>query len=116
MAVPEEAGFALDPYVASIFPYHQAAAPDTFIAVEVRVHNHAARDAVARVELVLPPDWTAQQEVAEGDVEARGEDRFAFRVFVPPEARGRAVLCADVTLGERRLGQLAEALVDVRTG
>jgi hypothetical protein len=34
-------------------------------------------------------------------------------VEVPPGAAGRHVLCADLTLGERRFGQIAEALVDV---
>jgi hypothetical protein len=32
---------------------------------------------------------------------------------VPPGAQGRHVVCAELTLGERRFGQLAEALVDV---
>ena len=36
-----------------------------------------------------------------------------FSLVVPDDARGRNVLCADLTLGERRWGQVAEALVDV---
>jgi len=34
-------------------------------------------------------------------------------VEVPPGAHGRHVCCAELTLGERRFGQIAEALVDV---
>jgi hypothetical protein len=36
-----------------------------------------------------------------------------FSVEVPPGAAGRHVLCAELALGERRFGQIAEALVDV---
>jgi hypothetical protein len=36
-----------------------------------------------------------------------------FGVTVPAAAAGRTVLCAELTLGERRFGQIAEALVDV---
>jgi len=32
---------------------------------------------------------------------------------VAPGATGRHVLCAELSLGERRFGQIAEALVDV---
>ena len=40
---------------------------------------------------------------------------FAGRIAVdiPPDAAGRHVLCADVTLGERRFGWLPEAIVDI---
>jgi hypothetical protein len=36
-----------------------------------------------------------------------------FLVEAPPGAAGPRVLCAELTLGERRFGQTAEALVDV---
>jgi hypothetical protein len=34
-------------------------------------------------------------------------------IEVPPGAAGRHVLCAELALGGRRVGQIAEALVDV---
>jgi hypothetical protein len=47
------------------------------------------------------------------EIAASASGALRFEVAIPPDARGRHVLCAELTLGERRFGQIAEALVDV---
>jgi hypothetical protein len=47
------------------------------------------------------------------EIGAAETGRLRFAVTVPPDAAGRSVICADLTLGDRRLGQVCEALVDV---
>jgi hypothetical protein len=39
--------------------------------------------------------------------------RVTLFVEVPPGARSRHVLCAELTRGYRRFGEIAEALIDV---
>jgi hypothetical protein len=113
VAVPAEVGFALDPFVASFFPYHALTAPGSTLELSVRVTNHAPRTERARVTLALPDGWSAEPGEAATDVDAGDTSSFSFQVRVPADARGRSVLCADLTLGARRFGQLAEAIVDV---
>ena len=113
VAVPAEVGFALDPYVLLFHPYRSLAQPGDSLTLSVGAINYRETVQTARVELVLPPGWSAEPQSAEAEVAAGEQASFEFTVQVPANARGRAVLCADLTLGTRRFGQLAEALVDV---
>ncbi|HEY8476944.1 MAG TPA: MBL fold metallo-hydrolase [Chloroflexota bacterium] len=112
---PEEVDFALDPTLIALYPYQARARAGQAFALEVRVRNAHVHAARAEVRLALPEGWTVSPEVWRADLEPRGEGRGVFHVRVADEqlpAR-RVVVCADVTLGEHRLGQIAEAVVDV---
>jgi hypothetical protein len=87
--------------------------PGDRLALELRVTNHGTRDATARASLVAPAGWSVAPGEAETAIAAAESGALGFVVEIPPDARGRHVLCAELTLGERRFGQLAEALVDV---
>jgi hypothetical protein len=113
VAVPAEVNFALDPNFATLYPYRSARKPGERLDLELRVTNHGTRAAEARAALALPPGWTALPEEATAGIGPAETGRLRFAVTVPPGAAGRAVLCADLTLGDRRLGQVCEALVDV---
>jgi glyoxylase-like metal-dependent hydrolase (beta-lactamase superfamily II) len=113
VAVPAEVNFALDPNFATLYPYRNPARPGDRLPIELRVTNHGTRDAVARASLVAPPGWSASPGEAEASVVAGESGVLRFVVEVPAGAAGRHVLCAELTLGERRFGQIAEALVDV---
>lgn len=114
VAVPAEVNFALDPTFASLYPYRTPARPGDRLPLELRVTNHGAGSAVARAHLALPPDWTATPAEATAEIGAGQTGTLTFEVVVPPQAPpGRHVLCADLTLGDRRFGQLAESLVDL---
>jgi glyoxylase-like metal-dependent hydrolase (beta-lactamase superfamily II) len=113
VAVPAEVDFALDPNFATLYPYRSAPAPGGTLALELRVTNHGAAAAEARAALALPPGWSAEPAAAAAPVGPGGTAILPFAVAVPAGAAGRHVVCADLTLGERRFGQVAEALVDV---
>ena len=66
-----------------------------------------------RARLIAPPGWSASPGEAETAIVAGESGVLRFVVEVPPGAAGRHVLCAELTLGERRFGQITEALVDV---
>src|SRR5262249_33122147 len=54
IAVPEEAGFALDPNWATIYPYQATATPGESLDLTVRVVNHLDGPTTARAQLRLP--------------------------------------------------------------
>ena len=115
VAVPDEVNFALDPNWATLYPYRSTVKPGERALLELRVTNHGAREAFLRVSLAPPPGWSATPEESEISI-YRGQDgAITFAVTVPADAAGRHVICADVTLGERRYGWLCEAIVDVST-
>ena len=113
MAVPAEINFALHPNWAVLYPYRSAARAGESLRLELRVTNHGPRDASLWAGLALPPGWLATPAEAETSIASDEEGAVTFDVQVPPDAGGRSLLCADVTLGERRFGQIAEAIVDV---
>jgi glyoxylase-like metal-dependent hydrolase (beta-lactamase superfamily II) len=113
VSVPAEVDFALDPNFATLYPYRSPARPGDRVRLELRVTNHGARRATARASLVAPPGWSPAPDAGSAEVAAGETGVLRFEVTVPPKAAGRTVLCAELTLGERRFGQIAEALVDV---
>ena len=113
VAVPDEVNFALDPSFATLFPYRTRAWPGQLLGFDLRVTNHSPRPAALRASLALPPGWEFKPAVVEREVAGGASVGLRFSLVVPDDASGRNVLCADLTLGERRWGQVAEALVDV---
>jgi hypothetical protein len=113
--VPAEVNFALDPNFATLYPYRSPVAPGTRVDLELRVTNHGTRPAEARASLVVPPGWDAAPALTTASIAGGETGVLRFTVPVPDTASGRYVLCADLTLGDRRFGQIAEALVDVTT-
>jgi hypothetical protein len=75
------------------------------------VRNPFSREAVARVEVVVPAGWIvpAAQEVS---LEAGAEAPLRFELVTGKPQR-RARIAADVTVDGIPFGQQAEALVDV---
>jgi hypothetical protein len=64
---------------------------------------------------VVPAGWIATPARMETRVPSHGSGSVGFQVTAPPGTRvRRARIAVDVTVDERRFGQLAEALVDVR--
>jgi hypothetical protein len=113
-AVPERVNEALDPDFVVCFPYLSSIRAGATLELEVRVTEHGPRPEVAEVSLALPLGWRAVPAAATADVAPGGEAALLFSVRVPAgEPPGRRVLIADLTLGGRRYGQRAEAIVDV---
>jgi glyoxylase-like metal-dependent hydrolase (beta-lactamase superfamily II) len=113
VAVPAEVNFALDPNFATLYPYRSTPKPGQAVELELRVTNHGARAAAARATLAVPPGWSAAPDTGTAEVGAGETGVLRFTVTVPAAAAGRTVICADLTLGERRFGQVTEALLDV---
>jgi glyoxylase-like metal-dependent hydrolase (beta-lactamase superfamily II) len=113
VSVPAEVNFALDPNFATLYPYRNPARPGDRLPIELRVTNHGTHDATAHASLVAPPGWSVSPGTARAAIGAGESGVLPFVIEVAPGAAGRHVLCAELTLGERRFGQITEALVDV---
>lgn len=113
VAVPAEVNFALDPNFATLYPYRSSLKRGEPLPLELRVTNHGPRAAEARAVLAVPPGWETRPAEAVTEIGPGETGVLPFVVSAAPDATGRAVLCADLTLGGRRFGQVTEALVDV---
>ena len=102
--LPEE-GFGTDGFPARIEPY-RATGPEVDFTVGIR--NPFARDETAAVRLVVPTGWTVTPPVREVELGPHGDAEVEFRVV----ATGAGRVAADLTVGEARFGQQAEALVE----
>ena len=100
--------------VARIEPYRSEVTAGSTLDVEVVVRNPLPRAVDTEVRLVVPGGW--QVEPAAHTVRrlrSHAERRITFRLTVGSGSVRRARIAADVTIGEMRLGQVAEALVSV---
>src|SRR5262249_35745627 len=115
IAVPEGAGFALDPNWATIYPYQATATRGEPLDLRVRVVNHLGSPTTARSQLRLPDGWECEDVANPVEISGGAQGEIRFRVAVPrDEAAGaRHVVTADVTLGPRRFGPVAEGIVQV---
>jgi glyoxylase-like metal-dependent hydrolase (beta-lactamase superfamily II) len=108
--LPDDVDLGPEGFAARIEPYRTTARSGELLALEVVLRNPLGEPVTAEVRLVVPDGW----EGAEASVElaSGGEGRVAIEVRAGAPAR-RARLAADVTFGTLRLGEQAEALVDV---
>jgi glyoxylase-like metal-dependent hydrolase (beta-lactamase superfamily II) len=115
IAVPDAAGFALDPNWATLYPYQATVGPGGTVEVAVRIVNHLTTPAVGAVALRLPDGWTSAPRSGAVTIDPgqQGEVRFAVTAPATAVAGDRHVVCATVTLGERRFGPVAEGIVRV---
>jgi glyoxylase-like metal-dependent hydrolase (beta-lactamase superfamily II) len=93
-------------------PYRvEAAGGRASLAVEIR--NPFATAQRALVSLVLPDGWRSDPRAVEVELEPAGLGRAAFQVHVGGDT-GVVPVAAELTIGDTRFGQQAEALVTVR--
>jgi len=114
IAVPEEAGFALDPNWATVYPYQATVGVGRTIELQVRVVNHLSRATAATASLRLPPDWTASS-LGPVEITAGATGELRFQVTAPPYAKpgARHVISAAIELGGRLFGTAAEGIIRV---
>ncbi len=82
--------------------------------IEVRVRNPDTCEQTVQVELEVPGGFSVSPQIASQVVPPRSAAtlRFTLRADGPADRR-RQLLTADVTLGDQRYGQVAEAVVRV---
>lgn len=108
-----EEGFGEEGIGARIEPYRCTVERGGEFGLDVTVSNPFARSERAQVRLAHSDGFEAAPAVAEIELPALGEGcvRFAVRASGGPGRRLR--IAADLTVGDARFGEQAEALVDV---
>jgi glyoxylase-like metal-dependent hydrolase (beta-lactamase superfamily II) len=116
--LPEgETNLGLDPSWVSIYPYQILLAPGEKQNLHVRVRNYKPSPVKMEVGLVAPSEWRLQPDVLKFEVPAQSETRRPIEIMAPRSwaARGpRFAIAADVLCDGAYLGQITEAVVEMR--
>ena len=109
----DEFDLGADGVVARIEPYFSRVESGTATVFRVTLRNPYAEAQVARLRLVTPVGWRAEPGVTEIALASGGEQVVEMGAVVQGPAARRRRVAVDVQIGALRLGQHAEALVDV---
>jgi hypothetical protein len=108
--------FGAGGFGARIEPYQASLGAGDVLALNVCVRNPFRHADEACVRLVVPEGWEARPEERRVGLAPLAETELAFDVRAPsgggPLRRVR--IAADLTVGDVRFGQQAEALISVR--
>ena len=117
LAGPASLEQAVFPDYVFLYPYQPPAAPGDEVRMQVWYENIFEEDSTLEYRLVLPRGWSADPD--SGTISAApGEKKIRdFVLRIPADqstACRRQVFTIDATIDGRYMGQLAEAVVDLR--
>jgi glyoxylase-like metal-dependent hydrolase (beta-lactamase superfamily II) len=112
--LPDGLDVGPDGILARIEPYRRVLDAGSRAHWSVQVRNPYDSGRRAWVELVLPTDWPSAATARQLDLGPGASAVVEFEVGVGERPGTRIRIAADVTIGDLRLGQHAEALVEVR--
>ncbi len=105
--------FGLDYRWCHFYPYRAALASGKIVRLELRVRNHLFKDAKVEVRLQLPEGVSCPFPKRSVTVPEKTQVAIPFDLIELEDAqKGRRVITADITINGRRLGEVAEALID----
>lgn len=110
----EEVDLGLEGFAARIEPYRSELGGGEELQLDVWVRNPFPEAGEAAVELVVPAGWSADPPIQRVALDGRSNATLSFSLRTDGVPVRRARVAADVRIGERHLGQHAEALVTVR--
>jgi len=116
--LPEgETNFGLDPGWVSIYPYQILAARGERQKLQVRVRNYRPSPMKMEVALVAPAEWSIEPDVIRFAAAANAVTARAVEITIPKDWEGpgpRFAIAADVMSDGKYLGQITEAVVEMR--
>ncbi len=105
--------FGMDYLWCRFHPFRSQPETGEPFTVEVLLRNHLFTNAEVRVELKLPEGLGCAFPVRTLTIGAKKQVAVPFVLTAGPEMSGRQVITADITIDGRRIGEYAEALVDL---
>jgi glyoxylase-like metal-dependent hydrolase (beta-lactamase superfamily II) len=108
----DEVAAGADGVMARIAPYYSRVETGAVVRFRVHVHNPFPAPSKAVLRMVLPVGWVAVPDAVTVSLPPLGEERIEIEVTAGAPRR-RARISVDVRIGQLRLGQHAEAVVDV---
>jgi glyoxylase-like metal-dependent hydrolase (beta-lactamase superfamily II) len=114
--VAEPADQQIDLFWARLRPYLATAEPDGAVDYALMLRNNLERPATYGARLLPPPGWSAPASIATLELAAgeRGELALTLRAPSDDDARGRALVTAEIFIDGRSQGPIAEALLTMR--
>jgi glyoxylase-like metal-dependent hydrolase (beta-lactamase superfamily II) len=112
----DELDLGADGVLCRLAPYRSAVPADGSVSFVATVRNPYDDAVDAALAPVVPPGWRVEPAELRMRLGPGEEAELEFAVTVGASVVRRARVAVDVTLGELRLGQHAEALVDVVSG
>lgn len=110
----EEVDFGMEGFGARIEPYRATVRGGEELKLDVTARNPFPREDAVVVQLEVPDGWKVSPRAHEKQVPARSDVDVAFQISPPVGVTARrARVTADLTVGNTRFGQQAEALVSV---
>jgi len=97
--------------VARIVPYRSRIERGDRARFAVEVVNPLPNAAWLTVDLVIPSGWTADRGQLRVELESGARAELEFWLTAPAEPERRSRIAVDVTVGDVRFGQHAEAIV-----
>ena len=117
LAAPDNLEEAVYPDYVFLYPYQAPAAPGSSVRMQVWFENIFTEESTLEYELVLPEGWTASPDRGRVTAQVGQKAIVDFELAVPADQSTdyrRQAFTLDATIDGRRLGQLAEAVVDLR--
>jgi glyoxylase-like metal-dependent hydrolase (beta-lactamase superfamily II) len=112
-----DCNFGLNPSWARLYPYQMEVKAGSTAALELRVRNYRSSPMHLQAALVLPAGWKASPAVLDLTIAPKGDASGGFSLQIPENpdrAKPRVALAADVMADGQYLGQITEAVADVR--
>jgi glyoxylase-like metal-dependent hydrolase (beta-lactamase superfamily II) len=108
----DDPNFGLDPSWVRAYPYHQTILPGQVASLEARIFNHSSLPQRASVHLHAPPGWQVN-ETTPLTISPHTEGSIRLTAIAPVQVPfRRQVLGLAVEFGGRKLGEIAEAIID----
>lgn len=107
----------IDPSWLRIYPYQLILLPGQSKQIEIRLRNHRPRRVQIRGTFVLPEGWRAEPSEISLTAEAKAETKTVAAISIPrnwSNPWSRVAIALDIMADGKYLGQIAEAVVDVR--
>lgn len=108
--------YQFDPFWVSAYPYRVDLQEKPEQDVTITVRNFRDKPQRHRIRLRLPPGITATPSVLDGTVAAASRERFKVTLKADPArtAEGVQIIPFDVTLNDKRHGELFDFLIQVK--
>jgi glyoxylase-like metal-dependent hydrolase (beta-lactamase superfamily II) len=110
----EELDLGTDGVLVRLTPYRARVAAGALHVLTAEVRNPYREPAEAVLRPVVPDGWRAVEQEVVVPLKAGEERRIPLEVVAGDRPAARARVAVDVTIGQLRLGQHAEAIVEVR--
>jgi len=110
----ENPDMSYDVHWARLEPFRTIVKDKFTISLSAKIRNHLVTTGDVRLRLTIPKGWQVQPQTIASSIKPRSEGSFNFTVKVPKNAeQTRHVIGLDVTLNNRKYGELGMCVVDV---